>query len=323
VFEISGSSFVTLAINGATVTGTEGSTTGTIPVATFTNADPNATVSDFTANIKWGDGSTTTGTIVALNGGGFAVDGAHTYADEGKYAIDVSVKSTGGSTASATSTATVADADVLTGQATKLRGHANEALTNVVVASFEDSYKGNVASDFTAAINWGDGVTTSGVVTDIAGAITVAGTHTYKKPGHEKVLVTLSDDAPGTATATVTSTINVNHASGKPGKDLALSQPSGREEPRHDDLQSYNSIAGLDLGRHMDPVAGFDANTTLGYTPVDNNISGALPASDNVKVALLGQYMAASFVSASDGHGQTLISDSPLAAHPLLSLPHA
>ena len=53
-------------------------------VATFTDANPNATVSDFTATITWGDGSTSAGTVVAT-GNGFAVNGAHTYADEGSY----------------------------------------------------------------------------------------------------------------------------------------------------------------------------------------------------------------------------------------------
>ena len=86
----------------ASVRATEGVTTGT--VATFTDANPNATASDFTATINWGDGTTTTGTVVAQNGGGFAVDGTHTYADEGKYTVDVTINDVGGSTASATST---------------------------------------------------------------------------------------------------------------------------------------------------------------------------------------------------------------------------
>jgi hypothetical protein len=314
VFDITGSGFVTLAINGTSFTGTEGSTTGTTTVATFTDANPNATASDFTATINWGDGTSTTGTVVAQNGGGFAVDGAHTYADEGQYKVGVTINDVGGGTASATSTATVADADVLTGQGMKLRGHANEPLTNVVVANFQDSYKGNVATDFTAAITWGDGVTTSGVVTDTAGSISVAGTHTYKKPGHEKVVVTLSDDAPGTATATVTSTINVNHASEKRSRE-----PDAFSGKSTDDLQPYASIAEVDL-RHMDPAGmGVGVSSTLGYSHSNSN---AGDGNHLANVALFGQYMSSSFVAASDGHGGTLISDPPLTAHPLLSLPH-
>src|SRR5262249_48691218 len=74
----------TTAVNPAlavlvSVRATEGVTTTGI-VASFIDANPNATASDFTATIDWGDGTSTTGTIVAQTGGGFAVDGAHTYA---------------------------------------------------------------------------------------------------------------------------------------------------------------------------------------------------------------------------------------------------
>jgi hypothetical protein len=164
-----------LAASSTTISSTEGTVITSATVATFTDANPNAAASDFTATIDWGDGTSTSGTVVAQSGGGFAVDGTHTYADEGKYAVSTTIKDVGGSTASATSSARVADADVLIGHGRRLRAHVNQALENVVVASFKDAYTGNVASDFTAAINWGDGATTAGVVTDLAGAITVSG----------------------------------------------------------------------------------------------------------------------------------------------------
>src|SRR4029077_14894695 len=49
-------------------------------VATFTDSDMNATVSNFTATVVWGDGTTTSGTVQAANGG-FQVIGDHTYVD--------------------------------------------------------------------------------------------------------------------------------------------------------------------------------------------------------------------------------------------------
>jgi hypothetical protein len=138
VFEITDSGFVALAINGTTITATEGSTTGTIPIATFTDANPNATASDFTATIDWGDGSTTAGTIVAQSGGGFAVDGEHTYADEGKYAVGVSIKDVDGSSASATGTATVADAP-LTATGVSISGTEGSSTGTIPVATFTDA----------------------------------------------------------------------------------------------------------------------------------------------------------------------------------------
>lgn len=57
----------------------------------------------------------------------------------------------------------------------------------------------------------------------------------------------------------------------------------------------------------------FSAGTTLGYTADPGNGSGTLTLSDGVHSAslvLLGQYSAASFALASDGHGGTMITES-------------
>ncbi len=77
-------------------------------VATFTDADPGGAIADYTATIDWGDGATTAGTVVP-SGGGFAVTGSHTYAGSGSYPTSVAIKDVGGATATATSTATVAN----------------------------------------------------------------------------------------------------------------------------------------------------------------------------------------------------------------------
>ena len=81
---------------GLTVTGSEGVSTGSVAVATFTDAAfTSPTTGDFTATINWGDGTAaSTGTVIAENGGLFAVDGAHTYAAEGSFTIGVTVADT-------------------------------------------------------------------------------------------------------------------------------------------------------------------------------------------------------------------------------------
>src|SRR5215831_14061905 len=81
------------------------------------------------------------------------------------------------------------------------RANAGQAFSGTV-ATFTDRYTGNTASDFSATINWGDGTTTAGTITDARGTISVSGTHTYASSGQDAVTVTLTDDAPGTATAT-------------------------------------------------------------------------------------------------------------------------
>ncbi|HEY0553643.1 MAG TPA: hypothetical protein VGG20_05215, partial [Thermoanaerobaculia bacterium] len=105
-------------------------------------------------------------------------------------------------------TATVTEADVLAG--TPVSFAAQTAIPfNGAVATFTDANTTNVASDFTAVIDWGDGHTSAGTVSGGGGTFTVSGTHTYAASGHFTVTVTLTDDAPGTATATVASSAAV------------------------------------------------------------------------------------------------------------------
>jgi Ca2+-binding RTX toxin-like protein len=101
-----------LTATAANIIATEGTSTGQVTVATFTDANPDATAADFTATISWGDGTTSAGTVAAASGGGFSVDGAHSYAEEGQYTVGVSIDDQGGSTADTSGTATVANASL-------------------------------------------------------------------------------------------------------------------------------------------------------------------------------------------------------------------
>jgi hypothetical protein len=66
-------------------------------VASFTDADPHGTVSDYTATIDWGDISVSPGTVSGPVGGPFTVSGSHTYATTGPFTITVSIADAGGS----------------------------------------------------------------------------------------------------------------------------------------------------------------------------------------------------------------------------------
>jgi hypothetical protein len=179
-----------LTASGTTVSGTEGAAISGATVATFTDANPNATVRDFTATINWGDGTITTGTVVAQSTGGFAVNGAHTYADEGKYKIGVTINA-----ASTTSDANIADA-ALTASGTTVSGTEGAAISGAKVATFTDANPNATASDFTATINWGDGSSTTGtVVAQNGGGFAVDGTHTYADEGKYKIGVSIKERA--------------------------------------------------------------------------------------------------------------------------------
>jgi PKD repeat protein len=84
-------------------------------VASFIDTDPtntpgdsNQDPSDFTATINWGDGNTSSGTIVP-NGTGFDVTGTHTYSasDLGSQTLSIHICDVGGACADATSNLTV------------------------------------------------------------------------------------------------------------------------------------------------------------------------------------------------------------------------
>jgi Ca2+-binding RTX toxin-like protein len=74
------------------------------------------------------------------------------------------------------------------------------------------------------------------------------------------------------------------------------------------------------------PVTVANGHTVTVTAASSNNTGGTSTASDGSharSLALLGQTMASSFVTAGDGHGATPIADQPSSHHPLLAQPHA
>jgi len=202
----------------------------TTSVATFTDSDTADTASSFTATINWGDGVTTAGTVIGSHGS-FTVEGGHTYADEGSDAASVTLTHTSDQAqATASGSVAVAEGDVLTAQGLHITPKSGQVFSGAV-ATFSDIDKANVAGDFIATINWGDGTTTAGTVVGSNGAFTVDGSHTYAEPGREDVLVTLADDTPGTATATADTKATVSQDPHHGGHDNALVIPNQPSNP--------------------------------------------------------------------------------------------
>jgi hypothetical protein len=72
-----------------------------VAAVTFTDADPNGILAQYSATIAWGDHTTPSVADVSKNpSGGFAAGGSHHYAKSGVYTITVTVKDVGGATAS-------------------------------------------------------------------------------------------------------------------------------------------------------------------------------------------------------------------------------
>src|SRR5207249_541210 len=205
-----------LTASGTAVSATEGIAFSG-QVASFTDANPAAPLTDFTtgtggASINWGDGtSATAGTVTQPGGVGtaFLVSGSHTYADEGSHTVTVTITDKGGSTATPTATATIADA-ALTASGTAVSATERISFSGQV-ASFTDANVTAPLTDFTtgtggASINWGDGTSaTAGTVTQPGGvgtAFLVSGSHTYADEGSHTVTVTITDKGGSTATPT-------------------------------------------------------------------------------------------------------------------------
>jgi hypothetical protein len=96
-----------------------------------------------------------------------------------------------------------------------------------------------------------------------------------------------------------------------------------------DSSRFAGTVAGL-CGQDAIDLAdiGFGANSTVGYAANADQSGGTLSVGDGThmaSIALLGSYMASTFVAASDGHGGTLISEAAHASTqmPVVTQPHA
>ena len=191
-----------IAATGTNFSATEGASfSGT--VATFTDPDTGATASEYSATIAWGDGSSSSGTIAGPVGGPFIVSGAHTYLEEGAYAVAVTIVDIDNTSNrdTATSVASVADAAVT---ATGVNAVSGLSFSGTV-ANFTDANTAAPVSDFTATINWGDGsAQTGGTVSGSGGSFKVDGSHTYGGTGPFTVKVHILDEGGSTADATTT-----------------------------------------------------------------------------------------------------------------------
>src|SRR5207237_9984933 len=113
------------------------------------------------ATIRWGDGHTSVGTIAANASSGSDVSGTKTYAEEGPYAITVSIADHAASD-TASSTANVADA-VLTATGGTLSGTEGAPIpVTTVVAHFTDADPHGTASEYSATADCKHGSTRNG-----------------------------------------------------------------------------------------------------------------------------------------------------------------
>jgi FG-GAP-like repeat/FG-GAP repeat len=184
--------------DGKTISAVEGASFSGV-VASF-----NQVQCPCSATIDWGDGGTSDGTV-SDNQGTQEVSGTHTYAEEGSYKTEATLKANNGNP-TASGTANVADAP-LTATGVAFSTTVGDPFS-VTVATFTDADPGGVASDYQVAIDWGDGSTSAGTVTaHTGGGFDASAEHTYATAGSKTVTVTVTDAGGASATATAAATV--------------------------------------------------------------------------------------------------------------------
>jgi hypothetical protein len=179
-------------------------------VATFTDANPAAAATDFTAAIDWGDGTpSSTGAVVATTGsepGAFGILGSHAYALPGRYTTTVVITDAGAATVTLTGTAAVSDAP-LAGIPRSISAVEGQDTGTVVLATIDDPNPLAAAADLTASVDWGDSGGSSRPATVVltgrgsAGtSFEVVGSHTYAEEGTFPITLKVTT-AGGAATA--------------------------------------------------------------------------------------------------------------------------
>ncbi len=196
------------------VAATEAASTGTVTVATFVDGGnpSNAPQADYSASITWGDGGSSAGSFVYDSTHNvWDVQGSHTYAEDGSYPISVAVNDGPANSATASSTATVADVPLTNATGVPVSAVAGVSTATVTVATFIDGGNPSNApqADYSASITWGDGGTSLGsfVYDSTHNVWDVQGNHTYAVAGSLPVQVTIHDGPGNSVTASSTATV--------------------------------------------------------------------------------------------------------------------
>ncbi len=158
----------------------------------------------YTANITWGDGSTSTGTLTRLTATGkaYTISGSHTYEAPGSRPVSIRVTANGQTVLTVQTTATVIDARFYVGRVAE-RVTAGRSFAGTVATTQDLNPANSKATDYTAVIDWGDGSKSAGSLRrTAAGRYEVVGTHTFTTTVKRTVSVTVTSKLTGKTATT-------------------------------------------------------------------------------------------------------------------------
>jgi len=160
----------------------EGQPLVNVPVATLVD-NSGAPLSDYSATISWGDGSTSAGQVVANGSGNFTILGSHTYAEEGNYTLTVSVSNGKTTFGPAKGVVTVADAPLIAGPPQTPSSIVGAFLSDTLLTTFTDTDQTNTPddpqnnpADYSATVSFFE---PGGIFVNTTGRIAALGNNTY------------------------------------------------------------------------------------------------------------------------------------------------
>jgi hypothetical protein len=169
---------------------------------------------DFTVTIAWGDGTTSTGIVVANPSGGFDVMASHTWAQAGNYTFTASISDSNANM-------TVQGSATIQSRVIAVTGNSFTSTTKQpfsgTVASFTDNLPGTTASSYTASVAWSDGqVTQANIVKNADGSFSIQTSRSFTKAGVVLASVSIgTTDGLFSGTTSLTATITAPSTNGK------------------------------------------------------------------------------------------------------------
>ena len=204
--------------------------------------------------------------------------------------------------------------DVASAYTGKVSGFGNGGNTSQYIDLTNIAFNGNVHRSYS-------GNTTSGVLTVTSGTTVVAKiamvgnytTSSFKLGADSSGHVQITDPPSSASNTAGSSTVTSGGSNGTSFIDKAWT--------------FSGMVAGFGPHDHTSlPGIGFGAHTMLGHSEDSGDAGGTLlhtAGTHGAKLALLGHYMATSFVTAADWHGGTLVTDAQQTQRPLLTHPQA
>ena len=179
-------------------------------------------------SVDWGDGTTSSFTTASAG----ALSASHTYVNDRAAAYSVRVTVVDSAGASDTETFTVAVANVAPSATISSPVNWSSFSTGagvLVVVPFSDPGR---ADTHTCTINWGNGTTTAGTVSESNGSGTCSATRSYSVAGDFTIVATVTDNAGASTTASVIITIKKNGKTTGSLLSYVSSAPTPCQRPR-------------------------------------------------------------------------------------------